>query len=102
MTGRGMGYGRIQENDVIGPGGRGFGMGWGRGWGRGMGRGQGLGRGRGRGWGRGWGLGRAWSGEDVDAGPTDNELEGLRAESSRLKEELDSVERRLSRVDKRD
>jgi len=102
MTGRGMGYGRGQENDVVDPGGRGFGMGWGRGWGRGMGRGQGLGRGRGRGWGRGWGLGRAWSGEDVDAGPMDDELEGLRAESSRLKEELDSVERRLSRVDKRD
>ena len=94
MTGRGMGYGRGQENDVVDPGGRGFGMGWGRGWGRG----RGLGRGRGR----GWGLGRAWSGEDVDAGPMDDELEGLRAESSRLKEELDSVERRLSRVDKRD
>jgi len=98
MTGRGMGYGRNQENDVVGPGGRGFGRGWGRGWGRGMGRGLGLGRGRGR----GFGLGRAWSGGDVDAGPVDGELEGLRAESSRLKEELDTVERRLSRLDKRD
>ena len=98
MTGRGMGYGRRQENDVAGPGGRGFGMGWGRGWGRGIGRGMGLGRG----WGRGWGRGRASSGEDVGAGPVNDDLEGLRAESSRLKEELDSVERRLSRFDKRD
>ena len=98
MTGRGMGYGRSQEGDVVDPGGRGFGMGRGRGWGRGLGRRLGLGRGRGR----GWGLGRVWSGEDVDAGPTDDELEGLRAESSRLKAELDVVERRLSSFEKRD
>ncbi len=98
MTGRGMGYGRRQEGDVVDPDDRGFGMGRGRGWGRGLGRRLGLGRGRGRGW--GWGLGRGWSGEDVDAGPADDELEGLRAESSRLKAELDAVERRLSKLDK--
>jgi hypothetical protein len=32
----------------------------------------------------------------------DDELEELRAESSRLKGELDAVERRLSSLDKRD
>ena len=94
MTGRGMGYGKSQEGDVVDPGGRRFGMGRGRGWGRGLGRRLGLGRGR------GWGLGRVWSGEDVEAGPTDDELEGLRAESSRLKAALDAVERRLSKLDK--
>jgi hypothetical protein len=96
MAAPGTGDGRIEENDVIGPGGRGFGMGWGRG----------RGRGRGRGWGRGRGhggvLGRAWSGEDDDGGPTDDDVEGLRAESSRLKEERDSLARRLLKLDKQD
>ena len=92
MASLGTGDGRIEENDVIGPSGRGFGMGWGRG----------RGRGRVRSWGRGGGLGRAWSGEDDDAAPTDDDVEGLRAESSRLKEERDSLAHRLLKLDTQD
>jgi hypothetical protein len=38
----------------------------------------------------------------VNVEPVGDEVEGLRSESSRLKPELDAVERRLARNDKRD
>ena len=85
-TGWGMGHCRGREDRTSGPGGRGFGMG----------------RGRGRGMGPGRGRGRAWGGGGVDAGAADDDLEGLRAESSRLKRELDAVEGRLSKFEERD
>jgi hypothetical protein len=52
--------------------------------------------------GRGWGRGRDWSSEGVDTTPAGDDIEGLRAESSRLRGELDAVERRLSTLDKKD
>jgi hypothetical protein len=82
------------EDRQVGFWGRGFGRGWG--FGRGLGRGRGAGRGLGRGFGRGWG------GRDLGPAPLDDDVEGLRAESSRLKAELDAVEDRLARLDKKD
>jgi hypothetical protein len=38
----------------------------------------------------------------VDTTPAPDDVENLRAESSRLKGELDAVERRLSTLDKKD
>jgi hypothetical protein len=76
----------------------------GRGWGRGGGWGWGWGTGRGRGLGRGWswGRGRSWDAGDVGPAPLSDDVEELRAESSRLKAELDAVEDRLSRLPKQD
>jgi len=85
-TGRGMGDCTDQGRGVAGPRGRGFGRGWGNGWGRGWGRG----------FGRGWGRG------GLEAVPVDDEIEGLRTESSRLKALLEGIERRLSSFEKRD
>jgi hypothetical protein len=103
-TGWGMGDCGGPEDRTVGSRGRGFGLGWGGGFGRGLGRGwgRGFGRGPGRGWGRGFGLGRRWGGAGFGPGPVDDELEGLRAESARLKDELAAVERRLSSLDKQD
>jgi hypothetical protein len=89
MSGRGMGDCTDQGSVVAGPRGRGFGRGWGRGWGRGLGRG----------WGRGFGRGR---GGGLEAVPVDDEIEGLRTESSRLKALLEGIDRRLSSFEKRD
>jgi len=69
--------------------------------GRGFGRGRGGGR-RGMGLGRGWGRGRDWSSGGVETTPAGDDIEDLRAESSRLRSELDAVERRLSGLDKKD
>jgi len=57
-----------------------------------------------RGWGRGWGqrLGRRWAGAGSNTPPAEDDVEGLRAESSRLKEELNAVERRLSSLEQQD
>lgn len=105
----------MPARDRTGPRGRGPRTGWGMGYcggandslaGRGFGRGRGLGRGwrygTGRGRGFGGGLQRGWGGGGVGPGPLSDDLEGLRAESSRLKSELEVVERRLSSLDKQD
>jgi hypothetical protein len=82
--------------------GRGGGGGMGRG-GRGMGRGGGgMGRGGGRGRGRGGQMGPGPAGVDngfVDAPLREesDELTGLRAEASQLKELLKNIEQRLSK-----
>ena len=78
VSGRGMGDCTAQGRGVAGPRGRGFG------------------RGRGRGWGRGWG------GGSFGAASAGDDIEGLRAESSRLKALLEGIERRLSSFEKRD
>jgi hypothetical protein len=91
-TGWGMGDCGGPEDRTVGPRGRGFGLGWGRAFGRGLGRG----------WGRGRGLGRRWGGGSFGPGPQEDDLEGLRSESSRLKGELDAVEQRLASLEKRD
>jgi hypothetical protein len=106
--------------DRMGPRGQGPRTGWGaglcggqadrgpgfagRGWGGGGGRGRGMGQGRGRGSGRGWGrgLGRWFGGGDVGSAPLSDDPEALRAESSRLKAELEAVEDRLSKSGKTD
>ena len=90
-TGWGMGDCRSPEDRDVGWGGRGFGLGRGRGFGRGFGRGRG-----------GWRRGIAWDGGSLTSRSSDDDLEGLRALSSRLREQLDSVERRLSKVEKTD
>jgi hypothetical protein len=77
--------------------GRGFG-GRSRGAGGGRGRGRWMGPGRGRGSGRGRGLGRWWGEGDVGPAPLSDDPEALRAESSRLKTELEAVEDRLSKL----
>jgi hypothetical protein len=94
MTGRGMGY--CRDYDQTGyantRAGRGFGMGWSGGRG-----GFGLGRGWGRGYGRGWGRGSGYPqpGVDVDAA-------FLRAESTRIIQQLDEIEKRLAEFEKED
>ena len=84
VSGRGMGDCTGQGRGVAGP------------------RGRGLGRGRGRGWGRGWGPWRGWGGGSSGAASADDDIEGLRAESSRLKALLEGIERRLSSFGKQD
>ena len=84
-----MGYCGGSEGRNVGSGGRGFGRGR-------------VGGRRGMGPGRGWGRGRDWSSGGVDTTPAPDDAENLRAESSRLKGELDAVERRLSGLGKKD
>lgn len=86
-TGRGMGVCANRNRDA----------GMGRG-GRGMGRGGGRGRGRGRGGQIGPGPTEAGGGfADAPLREESDELIGLRAEASRLKELLKNIEQRLSR-----
>ena len=100
MTGRGMGYCRDHvEPDYANPrAGRGFGMGWGGGRGGGFGFGRGGGWGRGFGRGRGWGLGFGYYPQS--AAYADEAF--LRAESTRLKQQIDEIEKRLAEFEKED
>jgi hypothetical protein len=91
---------KMPAQDRTGPRGQGPRTGWGRGLCGAQDRG--MGRGRGRGWGPGRGFGRRWGAEDVEPAPVSDNVEELRAESSRLKAELDAVEDRLSRLDEQD
>ena len=88
----GWGFGSCGDPDDRTADPRGGGFGWGRGLGRGLGRfGRGMGFGRRFGWGRSRG---------ADPGTYD-EIDELRAESSRLRDELEAVSRRLSNLDKK-
>jgi hypothetical protein len=104
MTGRGMGY--CRGYDMPGyanlPPRRGFGMGWGGG--RGRGWGGGFGFGRGRGWGGGFGWGPGWGGGFGYYPPPSAEDEAafLHAESSRLKQHLEDMDKRLAEIEKED
>ena len=71
--------------------------------GRGMGDCGGRGRGRGRGWGpgRGRGWGPAWDyGVPAPHPDPEQEAASLRSQSSRLKEQLENIERRLAEFEK--
>ena len=104
MTGRGMGYcrGNDQPADNANlPPGRGFGMGWGGGRGRGRGGGGfGGGRGRGGGFGRGRGRGRGFGTNPQPS--AEDEAAFLRAESARLKQYMEDIEKRLADFEKED
>lgn len=95
MTGRAAGY----CAGFPGPGyvDAGPGWGYGRGWGRGFGRG--FGRGLGRGFGRsvGWGFGGPWGAWQISR---EEELEYLKEQSDMLKQELASIDGRISQIER--
>ncbi|WP_069649868.1 DUF5320 domain-containing protein [Caloranaerobacter ferrireducens] len=95
MTGRKMGY--CAGYDAPGYVNAGYGRGYGRGFGRGLGRG--CRRGFGIGFGRGFGRGFGWRAFAYDA-PSKEELKGyINEEIKFLKDQLDSLEKRLKELD---
>ena len=94
-TGRGLGYcgDRDEPGSTTAPGRRGFFGGGGGGFGRGRGGGFGGGRGFGRGWG-GW-FGPQSPGTGAEEPQAD-------AEANRLRAQIESLENRLARLEKKD
>jgi len=86
-----------------GGGGGGMGGGMGRGMGRGMGggMGRGMGKGMGRGMGRGMGFGMNPPMASTAQSPT-QEIEGLKARSQDLAQQLNEIQRRIEELENKD